>query len=191
MTSATQTAGLLRVAATELPEVLLLEPVVFRDARGYFFESYNPVALQQAGIRASFAQDNHSHSLRGVLRGLHYQLPPHAQGKLLRVVHGSIFDVAVDVRRSSPFFGRWAGVYLSAEKPEMLWIPPGFAHGFLVLSDSADLLYKATDFYSPQSERTLRWDDPQIGIRWPLQFPPILSPKDQRGQSLAEAEVFD
>jgi dTDP-4-dehydrorhamnose 3,5-epimerase len=190
MPVSTQTASSLRVTSTAIPEILLVEPAVFRDERGYFFESYNQSTMERAGISASFVQDNQSHSVRGVLRGLHYQLPPHAQGKLVRVLSGEIFDVAVDIRHSSATFGKWVGVNLSAQEPGMLWIPAGFAHGFLVLSESADVLYKTTDFYSPACERTLRWDDPAIGIHWPLASEPTLSKKDELGIVLTDAEVF-
>ena len=183
----------MNVVPTDLPEVLILEPKVFGDERGFFMESFNQNAFDAAvGSRVSFVQDNHSRSARGVLRGLHYQLPPHAQGKLVRVVAGRVFDVAVDMRRSSPRFGRWAGVELSAEKHQQMWIPPGFAHGFLVLSESADFLYKTTDYYAPASEAALRWDDPALGIAWPdfgasLQ----LSAKDRAAPDLAAAPRFE
>lgn len=158
----------MKVTPTALPEVLLLEPRVFGDERGFFMESFNQRAFDAAvGHPVAFVQDNHSRSTRGVLRGLHYQLPPHAQGKLVRVTAGRVFDVAVDMRRSSPRFGRWSGAELSGENHHQLWIPPGFAHGFLVLSDSADFLYKTTDYYAPQSEAAVRWDDPTLGIPWP------------------------
>ncbi|MEJ6002082.1 dTDP-4-dehydrorhamnose 3,5-epimerase [Paucibacter soli] len=178
---------------TALPEVLLLEPRVFGDARGFFTESWNQAAFDRAvGREVRFVQDNHSRSARGVLRGLHFQLPPHAQGKLVRVVSGAVFDVAVDMRRSSPNFGRWDGVELSAENHRQLWIPPGFAHGFLVLSESADFLYKTTDYYAPQAEGSVRWDDPAIGIQWPaLGMPPLLAEKDAQAPLLAEALSFD
>ncbi len=181
----------LRVVPTTLPEVVLIEPAVFRDARGFFLESYNRVALLKAGIPGVFVQDNHAHSAQGVLRGIHYQLPPHVQGKLVRVVAGEIFDVAVDLRRSSPAFGRWVGVNLSAESPQMMWVPPGFAHGYVVLSRQADVQYKVTDFYCPNCERTIRWDDPSIGINWPLLGPPHLSSKDEHGATLVTADVFE
>ncbi|HEX6361878.1 MAG TPA: dTDP-4-dehydrorhamnose 3,5-epimerase [Albitalea sp.] len=181
------------VTPTELPEVLLFEPKVFGDARGFFMETFNQRAFEAAvGRAAGFVQDNQSHSTRGVLRGLHFQLPPHAQGKLVRAVSGTIFDVAVDVRRGSPRFGRWTGVELSGDNRRQLWIPPGFAHGFLVLSDTADVLYKTTDYYAPQSEQGVRWDDPAIGIRWPdAGVAPALSPKDAAALALADARVFD
>lgn len=159
----------MNIVATNLPEVLILEPKVHGDQRGFFLESFNERAFNAAvGSSPRFVQDNHSRSAKGVLRGLHLQREPHAQGKLVRVTSGSVFDVAVDVRRGSPNFGKWAGAELSADNFRQLWIPPGFAHGFLVLSDSADFLYKTTDYYAPASEVTIRWDDPQIGIAWPL-----------------------
>jgi dTDP-4-dehydrorhamnose 3,5-epimerase len=179
----------MNVTAGELPGMLLLEPRVFSDARGFFLESYNRRAFAQAGITAEFVQDNHSRSARNVLRGLHYQLRQ-PQGKLVRVVAGEVFDVAVDLRRSSAAFGRWAGFHLSAENKRMLWIPPGFAHGFLSLSDSAEVLYKATDFYVPEDERCVAWNDPAIGIRWPLQGTPLVSAKDAGGLSLQAAETY-
>ena len=183
----------MKATPTALPDVVLLEPTVFRDERGYFFESFNQRVFDDAvGAHATFVQDNHSRSTRGVLRGLHYQLPPHAQGKLVRVTHGSVFDVAVDIRRSSPTFGRWAGVELTAENFRQLWIPPGFAHGFLVLSESADFLYKTTDVWVKASDRGMRWDDADIGIDWPLAgMVPIVAAKDRIAPGLHEAELFD
>ena len=183
----------MKVTPTALPGVLILEPKVFGDERGFFLESFNQQAFDAAvGHSVGFVQDNHSRSQRGVLRGLHYQLPPHAQGKLVRVVSGAVFDVAVDMRRASPTFGRWAGCELSAQNQRQLWIPPGFAHGFLVLSESADFLYKTTDYYAPQAEAALRWDDPNLGIDWPLAgLTPLLSGKDAAAPSLAEARPFD
>jgi dTDP-4-dehydrorhamnose 3,5-epimerase len=179
------------VVPTTIPDVLVLEPRVFGDARGFFFESFNRrVFAELTGYTGDFVQDNHSRSQRGVLRGLHYQLRQ-PQGKLVRVVEGAVFDVAVDVRRGSVTFGRWVGVELSEENKRMAWIPPGFAHGFLVLSDSADFLYKTTDYWAPEHERTIAWDDPAIGIEWPLQGEPQLSAKDKVGKHLAEAEVFE
>jgi dTDP-4-dehydrorhamnose 3,5-epimerase len=165
---------------TDIPDVLVFEPKVFGDERGFFMESYNQRLFEQAVRQAvAFVQDNHSRSARGVLRGLHFQRAPHAQGKLVRVASGAVFDVAVDIRPGSATFGRWAGVLLSADNHRQMWIPPGLAHGFLVLSDSADFLYKTTDYYAPQAEGSLRWDDPAIGIAWPdAGVPPILSPKD-------------
>jgi dTDP-4-dehydrorhamnose 3,5-epimerase len=183
----------MRVQATTLPEVLVLEPRVFGDQRGYFFESHNRRTFDAAiGLAVDFVQDNQSHSPRGVLRGLHYQLEPHAQGKLVRVTAGRVFDVAVDMRRSSPRFGRWAGIELSADNFRQLWIPPGFAHGFLVLSDSADVLYKATAYYAPSSERAVRWDDPDLAIAWPdLGTAPTVSEKDAAASAFAQAVAFD
>jgi dTDP-4-dehydrorhamnose 3,5-epimerase len=176
---------------TEIPAVVIIEPRVFGDARGYFLESWNEKVFADAGLPMKFVQDNHSLSSLGTLRGLHYQLNQ-TQGKLVRVVAGEVFDVAVDMRRSSPTFGKWVGVTLSAENKRMLWVPQGFAHGFYVTSERAEFLYKCTDFYDPGSERTLAWDDPQVGIRWPLVpgVEPILSTKDAQGRKLAECEVF-
>lgn len=177
---------------TEIPDVVIIEPKVFGDARGFFMETYQKDAFTRAGIGLDFVQDNHSGSRGSTLRGLHYQIR-HAQGKLVRAIAGEIFDVVVDIRRSSPTFGQWTGVHLSAENKRQVWVPPGFAHGFYVVSDWAELTYKATDFYAPQWERTLIWNDPQINIRWP--FPagsePLLSEKDARGASFAEAEVYE
>ena len=183
----------MKATATELPEVLILESQVFGDARGFFMESFSQRAFDEAvGRHVEFVQDNHSRSARGVLRGLHYQLSPHAQGKLVRVTSGAVFDVAVDMRRSSPRFGRWTGVELSEENRRQLWIPPGFAHGFLVLSEIADFLYKTTDYYAPQAEASVRWDDPALGIRWPdVDGGPVLSAKDGAAVALAEAAHFD
>ena len=179
------------VTPTALPEVLLLEPKVFGDARGFFFESFNARDFAAAtGLVRDFVQDNHSRSAKGVLRGLHYQIR-HPQGKLVRVTEGEVFDVAVDLRKSSARFGKWAGVLLSAENKRQLWVPEGFAHGFLVLSDSADFLYKTTDYWHPEYERTVLWNDPALGIDWPLTSPPILAPKDAGGELLADAEVFE
>lgn len=180
------------VTPTALTDVLVLEPRVFGDARGFFLESFNAHRFAEAtGVRAEFVQDNQSRSARGVLRGLHYQIRQ-PQGKLVRVVRGRVFDVAVDLRRSSPAFGRWAGVELSEDNHRQLWIPPGFAHGFLVLSESADFLYKATDYYAPEHERAIRWDDPSVGIDWPIaEQAPLLSAKDRAAPSLAAAEHFD
>ncbi|WP_412852774.1 dTDP-4-dehydrorhamnose 3,5-epimerase [Ectothiorhodospira shaposhnikovii] len=174
-----------------IPEVVLLTPRVFGDERGFFYESFNARAFEAAvGVQAKFVQDNHSRSAKGVLRGLHYQLPPHAQGKLVRVVQGEVFDVAVDVRRSSPTFGQWVGAVLSAQNRRQLWIPPGFAHGFLTLSEVAEFLYKTSDFYAPECERCIAWNDADIGITWPFEGDPVLSGKDQEGVPLAKAEVF-
>jgi dTDP-4-dehydrorhamnose 3,5-epimerase len=172
-----------------LPGVLLIEPQVFGDARGFFMESWNRKAFAEAGLDLDFVQDNHSRSAKGVLRGLHYQLNA-PQGKLVRVVSGAVFDVAVDLRRSSPHFGRWTGYELSAENQRMLWIPPGFAHGFLVLSASADFLYKTTAYYAPQWDRGVRWNDPDIGVVWPLDGEPLLSAKDAVQPLLNDAEVY-
>ena len=178
----------MEVFPTSLPGVLRLRPRIFSDDRGWFAETFNESTFQKADLPFHFVQDNQSRSRQHVLRGLHFQLQ-HPQGKLVRAVSGRIFDVAVDVRRSSPHFGQWVGVELSAETPEMLWIPAGFAHGFLVLSDSADVLYKTTDFYSPASERTVRWDDPAIGIEWPLTGQPIVAAKDAAGTLLTQTDV--
>jgi len=179
----------MRVTPTDIPDVKLVEPRVFGDARGFFFESWNRRALADAGIDADFVQDNHSRSARGVLRGLHYQIE-HAQGKLVRVIAGEVFDVAVDLRRSAPTFGRHVAVALSAANRRMLWIPPGFAHGFLVVSDSAEFLYKTTDYWYPEHERTLLWNDPALNIAWPLTGEPTLAAKDAAGKALAAADVF-
>ena len=169
-----------------ISDVVLLEPKVFGDERGFFFESFNRQAFKEAtGLDPDFVQDNHSRSVKGVLRGLHYQLPPKAQGKLVRVVEGEVFDVAVDIRKGSPTFGKWVGEVLSAGNKRQLWIPPGFAHGFLTLSDSAEFLYKTTDYYSPEHERCLRWDDPDLAIAWPLRRPPLLAARDAQGAWLA------
>jgi len=179
----------MRVTASALPDVKLLEPRVFGDERGFFFESWNRRTLIDAGIDADFVQDNHSRSRQGVLRGLHYQVE-NAQGKLVRVSEGEVFDVAVDLRRSSATFGKAIGVVLSAANKRMLWIPPGFAHGFLVTSEVAEFLYKATDYYHPEHERTLLWNDPALAIAWPLTGEPILAAKDAVGKPLADAEPY-
>jgi len=180
----------MKIVPTSLPDVLVIEPQVFGDARGFFFESFNRRAFREAtGVDLDFVQDNHSRSARGVLRGLHYQIRQ-PQGKLVRCVAGEVFDVAVDLRRSSPRFGKWAGVTLSAENKRMAWIPPGFGHGFLVLTEHAEFLYKTTDYYAPEHERTIAWNDPDIGIAWPLDGEPVLSGKDQAGAHLHDAEVF-
>lgn len=175
-----------------IPDVFLIEPKVFGDERGFFLESFRQDLFNQAiGTNYAFIQDNHSRSSRGVLRGLHYQLPPHAQGKLVRVICGAVFDVAVDIRRSSPTFGQWVGAELSAENHHQLWIPPGFAHGFVVLSDTADFAYKTTAYYAPESDRGLLWNDPDIAIAWPdLGQLPLISAKDAASKSFREAEVF-
>ena len=180
----------MNIINTGLPDVLLIEPRVFGDERGFFFESFNARAIASTtGLNPAFVQDNHSRSARNVLRGLHYQIRQ-PQGKLVRVVAGRVFDVAVDLRRHSPHFGKWTGTELSAENKRMLWIPEGFGHGFLVLSDSADFLYKTTDYYAPEHERCVIWNDPDIGIRWPLDEAPILAAKDTAGHRLVDAEVF-
>ena len=179
----------MEIIATQHPEVLLLRPRVFGDARGFFFESYNRKTFAGLGIDAEFVQDNHSRSAKGVLRGLHYQIRQ-PQGKLVRVAAGEVFDVAVDLRRGSPYFGRVATMRLSAETHDMAWIPPGFAHGFQVLSDYAEFLYKTTDYYAPESERCLKWNDPALAIAWPLDGEPLLSAKDLAGLPLADCEVF-
>ncbi len=179
------------VTPTAIPDVLVLTPKVFGDARGFFFESFNARDFAQAtGVDAQFVQDNHSKSAKGVLRGLHYQIQ-HAQGKLVRVVQGRVFDVVVDVRKSSPTFGRWVGVELSAENCRQMWVPPGLAHGFVVLSESAEFLYKTTDYWYPEHERSLLWNDPAIGIEWPIDGEPLLAAKDQAGKLLAQADLFD
>lgn len=180
----------MNVVATSIPDVLILQPQVFSDARGLFWESFNERRFfELTGIRATFVQDNHTRSVQGSLRGLHYQLHQ-PQGKLVRVVSGEIFDVAVDLRKSSPTFGRWAGAILSAENRQQMWIPAGFAHGFVVQSEYAEILYKVTNFYAPEYERSILWNDPDIGIDWPFGIPPLLSVKDQIASSLANAEVF-
>ncbi|MGE5169490.1 MAG: dTDP-4-dehydrorhamnose 3,5-epimerase [Rudaea sp.] len=179
----------MRVVPTAIPDVLEIEPRVFEDARGSFFESWNRRAFAEAGIDAEFVQDNHSRSVRGVLRGLHYQIE-HAQGKLVRVVAGEVYDVAVDLRQRSPTFGRHVAMRLSAADRRMLFIPPGFAHGFLVVSDTAEFLYKTTDYWHPAHERTLLWNDPALGIAWPLDGAPTIAPKDAAGAPLARAPVY-
>ena len=181
----------MEIIKTKIPDVLILEPKVFGDDRGFFFESFNEQALlDQAGIKTRFVQDNHSKSSKNVLRGLHYQIKQ-PQGKLVRVVVGEVFDVAVDLRKGSPNFGEWVGIHLSAENKRQFWVPPGFAHGFLVLSAAAEFLYKTTDYYAPEYERSLLWNDPELGIDWPLESDPILSVKDQAGVRFKDAEVFD
>jgi dTDP-4-dehydrorhamnose 3,5-epimerase len=175
---------------TSLPEVLLLQPKIFSDGRGHFFESFNARDFEVAtGLKRGFVQDNHSCSIKGVLRGLHYQIQ-HPQGKLVRVTSGEVFDVAVDLRRSSPNFGKWVGVILSAENKLQMWVPEGFAHGFLVLSDYAEFLYKTTDYWYSQHERSMIWNDPAVGINWPISGTPLLAEKDAIGKTLAEAETF-
>lgn len=180
----------MKFTPTAIPDVVLIEPQVFADERGFFMETWQRRKFAEAGIDVDFVQDNHSRSVKGTLRGLHYQLPPHAQGKLVRVTVGEVFDVAVDIRRGSPTFGRWVGEYLSAENKRMLWIPPGFAHGFYVTSDVAEFQYKCTDYYAPECERCIRWDDPQLAIAWPLAGEPLVSAKDAAGVRLADAECF-
>lgn len=179
-------SGNLKVTPTALAGVLVLEPRRFGDDRGFFLESFNQRAFNEAtGLDVQFVQDNHSRSARGVLRGMHYQVPPHAQGKLVRVVRGSVFDVTVDIRRDSPTFGQWVGVELSEDNHKQLWIPPGLAHGFLVTSESADFLYKTTDYYAPEAERGLRWDDPTVGIAWPLNgLQPTMAERDRQAPLL-------
>jgi dTDP-4-dehydrorhamnose 3,5-epimerase len=178
------------VTPTAIPDLLILEPKVFGDSRGFFFESFNAKNFAQAtGLNVNFVQDNHSRSSKGVLRGLHYQVQQ-TQGKLVHVTQGAVFDVAVDIRKSSPTFGKWVGCELSDSNHRQLWIPPGFAHGFMVLSESADFLYKTTDYYAPAHERCITWNDSSIGIQWPEGITPLLSAKDQHGLALAEAEVF-
>jgi dTDP-4-dehydrorhamnose 3,5-epimerase len=182
----------MKATPTAIPEVMVIEPKVFGDARGFFYESFNQAAFNAAtGTAFEFVQDNHSRSSKGVLRGLHYQLPPHAQGKLVRVVRGAVWDVAVDICKNSVTFGQWVGQELTEDNHKQFWIPPGFAHGFVVLSDSADFLYKTTNYYAPQSDRGLLWNDPDIGIAWPdlgMEF--LLSDKDQKQPLLRNAEVF-
>ncbi|MET3379500.1 MULTISPECIES: dTDP-4-dehydrorhamnose 3,5-epimerase [Variovorax] len=182
----------MKVTSTVIPDVLIVEPKVFGDARGFFYESFNGRAFDEAvGRHVEFVQDNHSRSAKGVLRGLHYQLQQ-TQGKLVRVVRGAVFDVAVDIRRASRTFGQWVGVELTEDNHKQLWVPEGFAHGFLVLSESADFLYKTTDYYAPAHERAIRWDDKAIGIRWPeVGVSPVLSTKDLAGLSLDQAELFE
>ena len=176
---------------TSIPEIIIFEPKIFGDDRGFFYESFNQKVFEEAtGLTANFVQDNHSKSAKNVLRGLHYQIQQ-PQGKLVRVTSGEVFDVAVDIRKSSPTFGQYVGVHLSAENKSMLWVPPGFAHGFVVLSETAEFLYKTTDFYAPQFERCISWSDPDIAIEWPIEGSPLLSAKDQQGANLNEAELFD
>lgn len=180
----------MKVTPMTIPDVLIIEPAIFGDKRGFFYESFNARAFEQAtGLKRQFVQDNHSKSAKGVLRGLHYQINQ-PQGKLVRVAQGEVFDVAVDIRKSSPFFGRWVGVHLSAENKKQLWIPEGFAHGFLVISETAEFLYKTTDYYAPEYERSTAWNDPTIAIQWPIDGEPVLSAKDQQGKLLADAEHF-
>jgi dTDP-4-dehydrorhamnose 3,5-epimerase len=181
----------MQVVKTAIPEVLILEPKVFGDERGFFFESFNQQTFQNlTGVKTNFVQDNHSKSSANVLRGLHYQIEQ-AQGKLVRVTAGEVFDVAVDIRRQSATFGKWVGVLLSSENKRQLWVPPGFAHGFVVLKDNTEFLYKTTDYYAPQHERCICWDDPEIAIDWPISQAPKLSSKDQQGLALFQAEIFE
>jgi len=181
----------MKIIYTEIPDVLIVEPRIFGDDRGFFYESYNERKWRElTGLDSKFVQDNHSLSLRGVVRGLHYQIQQ-TQGKLIRVVSGAIFDVAADIRRSSRTYGKWVAVRLSAENKRQFWIPGGFAHGFLVLSESAEVLYKATDYYAPEHERCIIWNDPELAIDWPLEGEPVLSPKDSKGLLLKDAEVFE
>lgn len=181
----------MKVTKTAVPDVIVLEPKVLGDGRGFFFESYNQKAFEEAtGLSPVFVQDNHSKSTKGVLRGLHYQLPPKAQGKLVRVVQGEVFDVSVDIRKSSPTFGHWVGEVLSAENKKQLWIPEGFAHGFLALSDTAEFLYKTTEYYAPDLERCIRWDDPDINIVWPVGSNVYMSDRDQKALRIKNADVF-
>jgi len=182
----------MKFVPTAIPDVVVIEPRVFGDARGFFMETYQSKLFESAGIRANFVQDNHSGSQKGILRGLHYQICQ-AQGKLVRVIAGEVFDVVVDLRRGSPTFGKWVGTVLSAENKRQLWVPVGFAHGFYVVSDWAEFTYKVTDFYAPEWERTLLWNDPALGIEWPLVDgqPPVLSAKDANGKLLKDAELFD
>ena len=180
----------MKATACEIPDVFIIEPKVFGDDRGFFYESYNAAAFREAtGVQVEFVQDNHSRSQKGVLRGLHYQIE-NPQGKLVRVTQGKVLDVAVDIRRASPTFGQWVGVELSAENCRQLWVPAGFAHGFVVLSDTAEFLYKTTDYYTPSAERCIRWDDPTLDIDWQLDQAPQLSAKDQLGKLLADADLF-
>lgn len=180
----------MKVTATTIPDVLIIEPKVFGDERGFFFESFNHAKFEAAvGRQISFVQDNHSRSAKNVLRGLHYQIQQ-PQGKLVRVVQGEVFDVAVDIRKSSPTFGQWVGEILSADNKRQLWVPEGFAHGFVVISDTAEFLYKTTDYYAPQFERSIAWNDPTLGIQWPIQGEPALSAKDEQAKLLADAEHF-
>ena len=178
---------------TQIPDIILVKPDVFGDERGYFMETWQREKFTEAGIDCDFVQDNHSRSVNGTLRGLHYQLPPHAQGKLVRVTAGEVFDVAVDIRKGSPSFGKWIGKYLSAKNKHMLWIPPGFAHGFYVTSEVAEFQYKCTNYYEPDHERCIRWDDPDIAVQWPFTRAdgiPRLSKKDRHGKSFTGAEIF-
>jgi len=182
----------MKTIPTEIPDVIIIEPQVFKDERGFFVETWNRNKFKEIGIDHDFVQDNHSKSPRGTLRGLHYQIQ-HSQGKLVRVISGEVFDIAVDIRKSSSTFGKWVGVTLSAENKKMLWIPPGFAHGFYVTSETAEFTYKCTDFYAPEYERSIRWDDPDIRIDWPIigDKAPLLSPKDKNGSAFKNADLFE
>ena len=181
----------MKVIPTKIPDVLIIEPRVFGDERGFFFESFNKKAFEEStGIQSDFVQDNHSKSTKGVLRGLHYQINQ-PQGKLVRVVSGEVFDVAVDIRKSSPTLGQWAGIILSADNKRQFWVPPGFAHGFVVLSESAEFLYKTTDYYAPEHERCIRWDDADLSIDWQFAAEPLVSQKDAKGLSFKEADIFE
>jgi len=181
----------MKIETTDIADVLVIEPEVFGDERGFFFESFNTRKwLTSTGMDVNFVQDNHSRSRKGVLRGIHYQIQQ-PQGKLVRVVQGEVYDVAVDLRRSSPTFGRWVGDYLSADNKKQLWIPQGFGHGFVVLSEQAEFLYRTTDYWAPEYERCIAWDDKQLAIVWPIEFPPILSDKDRQGTAFSEAEVYE
>jgi len=180
----------MKITPTEIPDVLIIEPNVFGDSRGFFFESYNEKEfMETTGLQVTFVQDNHSRSNKHVLRGLHYQIRQ-PQGKLVRVISGDVFDVAVDIRRSSPTFGKWAGEYLTAENKKQMWVPPGFAHGFLVLSDDAECLYKTMDYWAPEHERCIRWNDPMLNVQWPITGDPLVSEKDEKGALFQDAEVF-
>ena len=180
----------MKITPTEIPDVLIIEPNVFGDSRGFFFESYNEKKfMQMTGLQVTFVQDNHSRSNKHVLRGLHYQIRQ-PQGKLVRVISGDVFDVAVDIRRSSPTFGKWVGEYLTAENKKQMWVPSGFAHGFLVLSDVAEFLYKTTDYWAPEHERCIRWNDPVLNVQWPITGDPLVSEKDEKGALFQDAEVF-
>jgi dTDP-4-dehydrorhamnose 3,5-epimerase len=182
----------MHVTPADIPDILIIEPTVFSDDRGFFLESFNQkIWEEKTGLQTTFVQDNHSRSTRGVLRGLHYQLPPAAQAKLVRCISGEIYDVAVDIRRSSNTFGKFYGCILSAENKKQLWIPEGFAHGFQVISESAEILYKTTAYYAPDSDRSMLWNDPDLGIDWPLNESPVLSAKDQAGSPFSQADLFD
>ena len=181
----------MKIIPTDIPDVRIIEPTLFGDSRGFFFESYNEKKFKEmTGVDASFVQDNHSRSRKHVLRGLHYQIKA-TQGKLVRVINGGVFDVAVDIRRSSPTFGRWVAAYLTAENKKQMYVPPGFAHGFLVLSNVAEFLYKTTDYWAPEHERCIRWNDPDLAIQWPTTGAPLVSPKDEKGVFFKDAEVFE